>query len=63
MANTLIFLLKNKNVGSFCIATATHIFAAKKKKKKNIKVFENTLATTVNELVNNELLTQTMRRH
>ena len=50
MANTLIFLLK-KNV----IAKATHIFCS-----KNINVFENTLATTVNEFVINKLIKLTM---
>ena len=55
MANTLTFLLK-KNVSSFCIANASsHFFAA-----KNINVFENTLATTVNEFVINELVRLTM---
>ena len=42
-------------MSSFCIAGATHIFAA-----KNINVFENTLATTVNESVINELVKVTM---
>ena len=40
-----------KSVSSFCIAKATHIFAA-----KIINVFENTLATTVNEFVINKLV-------
>ena len=38
-------------MNSFCSAKTTHIFAA-----KNIHVFENTLATTVNEFVINELV-------
>ena len=50
MANTFIFFAEKK-VSSFCIAKATHIFAA-----KNINVFENTLATIVNEFVINELV-------
>ena len=44
-----------QNVSSFCIAKATHIFAAKK-----INVFENTLATTVNEFVINKSVKLTM---
>ena len=54
MANTLIYFAE-KNVSSFCIAKATHIFCS-----KNINVFENTLATTVNEFVINKLVKLTM---
>ena len=50
MVNTSIFFAE-KNVSSFCIAKATYIFFS-----KNINVFENTLATTINELVINELV-------
>ena len=39
-----------KNISSFCIVKATHIFAEK------INVFENTLVTTANEFVINELV-------
>ena len=53
-SKTLIFFA-NKNVSSFCIAKSTHIFAA-----KNINVFENTLATTVNKFVLNGLVKLTM---
>ena len=42
MAKTLIFFVEKK---------ATHIFAA-----KQINIFENTLATTVNKFVINELV-------
>ena len=42
-------------MSSFCIAKATHIFAA-----KNINVFESTLATTVNEFIINRLIKLTM---
>ena len=61
---TLKFLLKYgkyidifcwKNVSSFCIAKATHIFAA-----KNFNVFENTVATTVSKFVINMLVKRTM---
>ena len=48
MANTLIFFAEI-NVSSFCIAKATHIFAA-----KISVVFEITRATTVNEFVINK---------
>ena len=52
MANTLIFLLKNIEWVAFAfIAKAMHIFCS-----KNTIVFENTLATTVNEVVINELV-------
>ena len=50
MAITLIFFAE-KNVSSFCIAKATHIFCS-----KNINVSENNLAATVNEFVINELI-------
>ena len=53
MANTLIFLLKN--VSSFCIAKATHIFAAQ------ISMYlQITSATIVNEFVINEHIKLTM---
>ena len=42
-------------MSSICIAKATHIFCS-----KNINVFENTLAITVNEFVINELVKLTM---
>ena len=45
MANTLIYFLLNKIVSSFCYS----YFCS-----KNINVFENTLATTINEFVINE---------
>ena len=54
MANTLIFFAE-KNVSSFCIAKATHIFAA-----KISKYLKNTLAKTVNEFVINKLVKLTM---
>ena len=41
-----------KDVNSFCIAKATHIFAAK---ISMYIVFENTLDTAVNKFVFNEL--------
>ena len=47
-----------KNVSSSCIAKATkatHIFCC-----KSINLFENTLATTVNEFAINELITRMM---
>ena len=50
MANTLIFFAE-KNVSSFCYS---HFCS------KNINVFENTLATTVNEFVINKLVKLTM---
>ena len=69
MTNTLIFLCW-KNVSSFCIAKATHIFAAKIcvfentlhfcSKNINIHVFENTLAPTFNKFVINDLIKLTM---
>ena len=52
MANTLIFFIY-KNVGSFCIANCkiySHFCS------ENTNVFENTLATTVNEFVIFELV-------
>ena len=49
MANTLICFAE-KNVS----AKATHIFVAK------ISMFKNTIATTVNEFVINELVKLTM---
>ena len=54
MANSLIFFAE-KNVSSFCVAKATHIFAA-----KNNNVFENTLATLFNKFFIKELVTLTM---
>ena len=56
MANTLVFFAE-KNVSSFCIAKATHIFAAK---ISNILTIENTLATTVNKFFIHELVKLTM---
>ena len=54
MANALIFFAK-KNVSCFCIAKATHIFAAK------ISMYLiKTLATTDNEFVIYELVKLTM---
>ena len=50
MVNTLIFF-PEKNVRSFCITKATHIFCS-----KIINVFEDTIATRVNEFVINELV-------
>ena len=44
-----------KSIGSFSISKATHIFAT-----KNINVFENTIATTVNKFVINKLIKLTM---
>ena len=44
-------------MSSFCNAKATHIFAT-----KNINLFENTLATTVNEFVIKELVKLMMLR-
>ena len=46
MANTVIVFAEKKNVSNFCIAKAIHIFCS-----KNVNVFENTWATTVNLLV------------
>ena len=51
MANTLIFFQKT-NASNVCIAK--HFYS------KNINVFENTLATTVNELVVNVFVKLTM---
>ena len=42
-------------MSSICIAKAIHIFAA-----KNVNVFENNLATTVNEFVINKLVKLTI---
>ena len=44
-----------KNMSSFYIVKATHSFCS-----KNINVFENTLATTADEFVINELVKLTM---
>ena len=43
------------SVSSFCNPNATHFFCS-----KNINVFENTLATTVNQFVINKLVKLTM---
>ena len=40
---------------NICISKATHIFAA-----KNVNVFENSLATIINEFISNELIKITM---
>ena len=52
MANTSVFFAEKIFVA---FAKATHIFAA-----KNINVFENTLATIVNEVIIKELVKLTM---
>ena len=52
MANTLLSFTEKKCeqlLQCICNAKATHIFAA-----KILIVFENTLATTINEFVNND---------
>ena len=54
MENTSI-VFAEKNVSSFCIEKATHIFCS-----KNINISENTLATTAKEFVIIELVKLTM---